>query len=154
MVLICIHVLLHSFGLWHFCHFFFAWLIQTAFLYLPLLRLTLLCATISAHLLMETLYHTVVQWPAYLSVPHSSHPQSQAVSPSKAKPRSYLYLYSQHFIQGLAHWRGSKSVYWTKLNHKHNAMEFFIVSAKKKKIRIRKVSEQVTLELGLEKWKG
>lgn len=134
---------------------FFAWLIQTAFLYLPVIRSTLLCATISAHLLMETLHHAAVQWPAYLSVPHSSQPQSQAVSPSKARPRSYLYLYPQHFIQGLAHWRGSMSVYWTKLNHKHNAMEFFILSAKKEKIRIRKgFTEEVTLEMDPEKREG
>ena len=92
---------------------------------------------------------------SYLSVPHSSHSQFQAVSPSQARPRSYLYLCPQHFIQGLAHWRGSMSVYWTKLNHKLNAMEFFILSAKKEKIRIRKgFTEQVTFELGHEKREG
>lgn len=76
------------------------------------------------------------------------------VSPSKARPRSYLYIYPQHFIQGLAHWMDAMIVYWTKLNYKHNAKEVFILSAKKEKLRIRKgFTGQVTLELGLEKWK-
>lgn len=112
-----------------------------------------LCYHLSPPLNGNTLPHAVVQWPVYLSVPHSPHPQSQAVSPSKARP-TYIFIPSTS-IQGLAHWRGSTSVYWTKLNHKHNAMEFFSLSAKKEKIRIRKgFTEQVTLELGLEKWEG
>lgn len=106
------------------------------------LRLTLLCSATSGPPLNGGTMpqHIIMVCLTACALPQT--PLAQAVSLSMA-----WILHLSLPRTSYSHWPGSMSVYWPKLNHKHNAME-------KKDIRMKEGStEQVTLELGLKKWK-